>query len=210
MPNFRVLVLGAVAALAGACVTASPPFGSTTFTPAYFEVGSTASAVPQCAAVAALTVADPRPEPLKVGRRFHESRPQDKFAIRATSEPAAWVKAGLVEAFRSAALPSNVAGKGAVQATIAALDIEEKSAFNSTFKARLVLDVTVSAPGTNQPCWAGRVEGTSENYGEAGKDQNYIETLNHALDRASVALFMEKGFLDAACGVCSAAPVATP
>lgn len=205
MRSLRLLVLGAAGVLTVSCVRASPPFGSATFAPAYFEVGSTASAVPACAAVSSLTVTDPRPEPLKVGRRFHEDRPQDKYAIRATTEPALWVKAGLTEAFKSTALPI-VAGKSAVVASIAALEIDEKSSFNSTFKARVVLDVTVLQPGTNQPCWAGRVEGMAENYGEAGKDQNYIETMNHALDRAAVALFLEKGFVDATCGACGGVP----
>jgi hypothetical protein len=205
MRSLKVLLLAVPVVLAVSCVRASAPFGSATFTPAYFEVGSTGSAVPACAAIATLTVTDSRAEPLKVGRRFHEDRPQDKYAIRATSEPAAWVKAGLTEAFKGSALPT-VAGKAGVQVTIAALDLDEKSSFNSTFKARVVLDVTVTKPGTSEACWAGRVEGQAENYGEAGKDQNYIETMNHAMDRASVALFMEKGFVDATCGSCSPLP----
>ena len=200
-----LLMLSAVLAL-GSCVhEAAAPFGATSFTPAYYEVGSPPPSVPQCAGIGTVTVDDKRPDPLLVGERFHEEHPADKFAIKSTSAPAAWVQAGIVEALKKATMPVSGAGKGNVVATIAAINLEEKAAWNAMYRAKVVLDVVVTKPGSAEACWTGRVEGVSENYGEAAKSENYAETMNHALDRALTTLMVEKGFLDGTCGACAAA-----
>ena len=64
-------------------------------------------------------------------------------------------------------MPTNTAGRGALLVSIAVLDLDEKTSFNSTYKARLVLDVTVTKPGSREACWTGRVDGQANNYGEA-------------------------------------------
>jgi hypothetical protein len=43
------------------------------------------------------------------------------------------------------------------------------------------------------------VEGFAENYGRAGKEVNYQETVNHALDRTVATMFSTMGFVDALC-----------
>jgi hypothetical protein len=43
------------------------------------------------------------------------------------------------------------------------------------------------------------MEGTAENYGRPGKEANYQETVNHALDRAMARTIASDGFVKALC-----------
>lgn len=45
--------------------------------------------------------------------------------------------------------------------------------------------------------------GSGTNYGRAGNPENYQETLNRALEKATAELLSEKSFQDALCGKCS-------
>ena len=65
---------------------------------------------------------------------------------------------------------------------------------------------TASSPA---PCWKGRISGSGTNYGKAGNPENYQETLNRALEKATAELLSEKSFQDALCGKCSC-PLSRP
>jgi hypothetical protein len=82
------------------------------------------------------------------------------------------------------------------------LQVDEKVFVNAQYDGVVELDVTVAKPGSEAACWTGRVKGSAENYGEAGKAVNYAETMDHALDRALVSLLREQAFTDASCRTC--------
>jgi len=72
---------------------------------------------------------------------------------------------------------------------------------NSGYDARVTLDATLINQHS-KTCWSQSQSGTSQNYGDSASPINYQETVNHALDRAIMAIVADKGFQDAACGVC--------
>ena len=130
-PGLRAAWVAAVLATVSCTRTPPTPFGPALFTPAYYEVESPPPSAPTCAGLSGVTVVERRSEPLVVGRRFQESEPSRRFAIKASTEPAKWVQAGLAEAFQKATLPANVAGRGKLQANLMTLDLTAVTAFNS-------------------------------------------------------------------------------
>jgi hypothetical protein len=96
--------------------------------------------------------------------------------------------------------------------------IEEKMFRNSEYYAQIALEGVLTLPGSSQPCWKGSLRGSGNNYGRAGNPENYLETLNRALDQAVASLLSSggqipgqvasatPGFADALCGRCQNKP----
>lgn len=165
--------------------------------------GAEVSAVKACAVVGDVSFLDARIEPA-VGERAHEDSPNLKQPISMVGEATDWLKAGFTEIARLASLNSGVAGKPEVSVKLANLWIVELVYRNAEYDGRVVLDVSVAPTGGGAPCWSERIEGLAENYGRAGKEVNYQETVNHALDRAISKTLGSSGFVDA---LCSCGPI---
>lgn len=153
--------------------------------------------VKSCAVAGPIAVKDQRAE-TAVGERWNEETPNVKQAITMTGDLVAWVREGFSQVARQSALPTGTAGKPEVVVGLARIWVQETVYRNAEYDGRVVLDVSVNSPA-GASCWSGRVEGFAENYGRAGKEVNYQETVNHALDKAVGSLFGTLGFVDALC-----------
>jgi hypothetical protein len=83
------------------------------------------------------------------------------------------------------------------------LNLEERTYHNAEFSGGVGLDLVLGTASSPAPCWKGRISGSGTNYGKAGNPENYQETLNRALEKATAELLSEKSFQDALCGKCS-------
>jgi hypothetical protein len=144
-----------------------------------------------------------------IGERFEEDNPATRYPIAMRGDVARYVDDGLKAALRRAG--GSADGRAVlVRVEVASVQLVEKTFHNAEFKGSVTVDVTVpAADGT--ACWTGRIVGDGENYGRAGSEENYEETLARALDAAARNLLRERGFGEALCGQCTGAPrVSTP
>ncbi len=160
------------------------------------------SSVKACAIAGQVATKDARSE-TAVGDRARDKTPEIKQAITMTGDVGDWVRAGFSEIARLALLKTAVPSRPEVTVAVANIWIEESVHFNAVYEGRVVLDVSVNPPGGGASCWSERVDGSAENYGRPGKEVNYQETVNHALDRAVAKTFSTTDFVDA---LCSCAP----
>jgi hypothetical protein len=203
--TYLLLLAGCLSAACG-----GPRMGAVTFAADYrpSEIHLTRP-LPPCVGPIQVLVSDARTEPA-VGYRFQEGRPQVRFPIWMQGALAPSFQAGLHRVFQHAS--AFRAGRSPVQLHVAVtrLFIEESIFNNSEFDGWVDFDAMVLHPASSQPCWAGHASGFAENYGRAGNPENYQETLSTALERATINLLGEPGFVEALCGRCSAAPAAQP
>jgi len=154
--------------------------------------------VSACAAAGDVTVSDSRTE-TAVGERSDEDSPDRKSPISMAGDAIGWVKRGFEEVSHQASLQLALAGKPEVSLSLARIWIVEVTSFNAEYDGRVVVDVSVLPAGGGMACWSERMEGTAENYGRPGKEANYQETVNHALDRAFAKTLGSGEFLKALC-----------
>lgn len=211
----RKILLPLLALSLVAC--AGPRQGEVAFPATYSPSGSTlAPALPTCSSAVQVNVADGRPDTSAVGRRFEEEKPTVEYPLRMIGDVATYVRSGIERAVQR----SGKAGSGPTAATLTVkvtqFLLEEKMFRNSEYNAQITLEAVLNSPGSSQPCWKGFARGSGSNYGRAGSPENYVETLNRALDEAIANLFgsitskatgqassATPGFTDALCGRCS-------
>jgi len=183
---------------------AGPLTGGMYFSPSYYPSGGAVPlSVPSCSGPIAVTVTDARENPAEAGRRFEENKPQVDYPIQMTGDAAAYVRSALEANFKRAGSP----GDGQVASTLAAslvqLNLQERTYHNAEFLGEVGLDLVLNTANSPAPCWKGRISGSGTNYGRAGNPENYQETLNRALEKATASLIAQKSFQDALCGKCS-------
>lgn len=148
-----------------------------------------------CNAVSELQVSDARTEKT-LGIRTHESLPL-KADVTAATDPAAWVHEGVLGFLQQNGV--SVQGSGPkLLVSLDALHTVESTWHRSGYDARIGLTGQLQGPG-GKACWKESVVGTAGNYGYAGSVQDYQETLNGALDAASLQLVQSQGFKTALC-----------
>ena len=183
---------------------AGPLTGATSFAPAYaWSNGPVPPAVPACSGPVVLSVADARSNPTEAGRRFEENKPNTDYPIEMTGSAAAWVLNGVEANLKRAGSPGTGTTAAALKITLVQLRLEERTYHNAEFSGDVQLDVVVGSTNPQIPCWRGQVSGSGANYGKAGNAENYQETLNRALEKATATLLAQKPFQDALCGKCS-------
>jgi hypothetical protein len=131
-----------------------------------------------------------------LGIRTHESKPL-KADVTAAGDPTAWVHDG-VQGFLA---QNGVSFQGSGPTLLVSLDslhTVESVWHRASYDARIALTGQLQSPG-GKTCWKETVAGTSGNYGYAGSVQDYQETLNGALDEASMHLAESQGFKAALC-----------
>jgi len=193
------LVLAAVA-----CSKASG--GGSAFPAAYVPGGTiNAPAAPGCATFATLTFADARPDPSVVGERFMEDEP-GRWPIVMEGDPAPMLQQAAERTMRAGAMVANPAAPNDLRISLVSILMEEKQAWNSMYKAALVLETTVLARGTNTVVWSSRHTGQGSNYGGAGEAINYQETVSRALNEAIASALSDPALHQALCQQPSAAP----
>ena len=148
-----------------------------------------------CNAISQLQASDARVEKT-LGIRAHESKPL-KADVTAAGDPTAWVHDG-VQGFLA---ENGVRFQGSGPTLLVSLDslhTVESVWHRAGYDARIALTGQLQSPG-GKTCWKETVAGTSGNYGYAGSVQDYQETLNGALDAASMHLAESQGFKAALC-----------
>jgi hypothetical protein len=155
---------------------------------------------PACAALSGIEVRNSLKNAV-VGERTLETRPMPVQTISMRGNPASWVSASANEMFRQAGLAANRAGAPRLKLGLSDVMIHENIYVNSGYDGRVTLDASLE-DASGKLCWHDRKSGTAKNYGNSGAAINYQETINHALDRAVMAIASDKGFQDAACGHC--------
>jgi len=178
--------------------------GATTFQLAYFPSGGVVPPhVPTCAGPIAVTATDVRKVPTEAGRRFEQDKPTVDYPIQMTGDAAAFVRAAIEANLKRAGNPGPGQTASTVAVTLVRAHIEEKTYHNAEYAGDVGLDVAVYAANPSTPCWKGQVTATGTNYGKAGAPENYQETLNRALEKATFDLLAQNAFQDALCGKCA-------
>jgi len=148
-----------------------------------------------CNAISQIQVSDARTDKT-LGTRVHESLPL-KAEVTTGSDAATWVQNGLQSVLTQNGI--TIQGHGPkLGVTLDSLHTTESIWHRSGYDARLALTARLQAP-SGKVCWNATVQGTGGNYGYSGSILNYQETLNGALDEASVNLAQLQGFKDALC-----------
>jgi len=183
---------------------AGPLTGGMFFTPSYYPSGGAVPpSVPGCSGPIAVTVTDAREKPAEAGHRFEENKPDVVYPIQMTGDAAAYVQSALEANFKRAGSPAEGQSTSTLAATLVQLNLEERTYHNAEFSGGVGLDLVLSTASSPTPCWKGRISGSGTNYGKAGNPENYQETLNRALEKATAELLAQKSFQDALCGKCA-------
>lgn len=148
-----------------------------------------------CPAISQVQVTDQRIDKT-LGVRTHESKPL-KAEVSAGGDAAAWALDGIVGLLTQNGV---IVQNGAPQLLVAidTLRTTESIWHRASYSAQVTMSGRlVSRSG--KVCWQGTGTGSGGDYGYAGSVQNYQETLNAALDAATVQLSQSSGFKDALC-----------
>ena len=108
-----------------------------------------------------------------------------------------WVKAGVEAEIQRAGGSSAKAGGPVLHLRIEQINTNENVLHRSGYEAHIFISAELR--NGSSTCWKDRVECSSENYGYSGSVQNYQETLNHALDRATARILSSPDFKKAVC-----------
>ncbi len=149
----------------------------------------------KCPSLARIEVADQRTEKL-LGTRIHESKPL-KADVTAAGDPSVWAREGVTHFMAQDGIKLNSAGPTLVL-EIDALRTSENIWHRSGYEARIVFDAALRS-ASGKTCWQESVEGKAGNYGYSGSIENYQETLNSALDEATLHMLNSARFSDALC-----------
>jgi hypothetical protein len=148
-----------------------------------------------CAASARLQVSDARNDKT-LGVRTHESKPL-KADVTAGSDPAAWVRDG-VQAFLGQNGVTFAGGGPTLVISIDSLHTTESIWHRAGYDADISLAGQLWSP-SGRSCWQGTGSGKGGNYGYAGSIENYQQTLNEALDHATLQMTQSQAFKEALC-----------
>jgi hypothetical protein len=197
VPSFLLLLLATLAC-------AGPLTGGMYFTPAYYPSGGAVPpAVPTCSGPIAVTVTDAREKPAEAGWRFEENKPDVVYPIQMMGDAAAYVRSALEANLKRAGSPGSGETTNTLAATLVQLNLQERTYHNAEFSGGVGLELVLNAANSSTPCWKGRISGSGADYGKAGNPENYQETLNRALEKATADLLAQKSFQEALCGKCS-------
>ena len=148
-----------------------------------------------CNSISQVQATDSRAEKM-LGTRVHESKPL-KANVTVGTDPAAWVQNGVQTFLGQHGV--NVQGTGPkLMVSLDAMNTVESIWHRSSYDAHINLTGQLQSP-SGKICWKEAVDGAAGNYGYSGSILNYQETLNGALDAATVRMGQSQGFKDAMC-----------
>lgn len=148
-----------------------------------------------CTVVGAIEVTDDRADK-SLGLRALQNKPLNA-KVSTASDPTAWVRQGVDSYLSHNGL--KVQGNGPKLAlTLEQLQTSESVYHRASYEAQVALAAELTSP-SGRSCWKGTAQGKGGNYGYAGSIENYQETLNSALDAASLQLVSPQAFRDALC-----------
>lgn len=148
-----------------------------------------------CNSISQVQVTDARTEKT-LGTRVHESKPL-KATVTAGTDPAAWAQNGMQTFLGQHGV--NVQGTGPkLTVSLDAMNTVESIWHRSSYEAHINLTGQLQS-ASGKTCWKEAVDGAADNYGYSGDVVNYQETLNGALDAATLRMAQSQGFKDAMC-----------
>lgn len=194
---YRHLSVLVLALAAGCAATTLRPFNirfqyETTADPVEFPL------LQACSAVSSVEVTDARTNP-QLGTRFLERNPDEKYQVTTASDVAAWARSGVEEGLRRARVEMGKASGPILEIAVENIATGESVYRRAEYDGRVVLVSALRRSKGEQPCWQERVDGAAKNYGYAGSNENYLETVNHALDRAVIRMLNSASFKEAVC-----------
>lgn len=145
-----------------------------------------------CSAVSSITVTDLRDNDY-IGKRYIEGTTATA-GVMTSGNVSDWVREGAEAALRKAGVEVGKAGAPELRITV------EQIVTNENVLHRAGYDGRIAVTGALGNCWKRSFEGVAENYGYAGKVENYQEMLNHALDRVVLRMVNDKDFQKGLCG----------
>ena len=148
-----------------------------------------------CSTLSQVQVTDARAEK-NLGTRVHESKPL-KANVTAATDPAAWARDGM-QTFLGQHGVNVQAGGPTLLVSITAMNTVESIWHRSSYDAHMSLTVQLQSP-SGKICWKAAADGAAGNYGYSGSILNYQETLNDALDAATLHMAQSQEFKDAMC-----------
>lgn len=209
-PLRRFLSVLPLAALSAACH--GPLRGATSFVGTYSASASNGNApalLPACAAYPQLTVDAHGVDPKTIGERYEEDGNGTHYPIIMQSDIQQYLDKALhVSVDRSG--PDRAGKHVPVTVTVSSVKLTEKTYHNAEFKGLAVAEVRVEGASPQQACWMGRMTGEGFNYGTAGAQENYEETLARTVNNLATTMLRNPGFQDAVCGRCSGPEAVLP
>jgi hypothetical protein len=195
-----LVVLPVVVMIAGCAPTTLTPLT----VPLEYKMMASAVEMPSleaCSGVSSVQISDGRREQA-IGTRFLQEQREQTFPVTATGDVAAWARAAVEGALRTAKVStaSASADRPALVITVEEIRTEENIYRRAEYDASVVLNAELRSGARS--CWRERVDGFAENYGYAGSAVNYQETINHALDRALIRMLNNNAFREAVCKPC--------
>jgi hypothetical protein len=148
-----------------------------------------------CAARAQVQVSDARSDKT-LGVRTHESKPL-KADVTAGSDPAVWVRDG-VQGFLGQNGVTFAGGGPMLSIWIDTLRTTESIWHRAGYDAQIAMTGQLTSP-SGRTCWQETGSGKGGNYGYAGSIEDYQQTLNEALDHATLEMTQSRAFKDALC-----------
>ncbi len=117
--------------------------------------------------------------------------------MTAANDPAPWVRDGVGSVMTQNGVKIAPGGP-TLQIDLEALRTSENIWHRSGYDGRILLAASLRSAG-GKICWQDSVEGKSGNYGYSGSIENYQETLNGALDTATLHMLNSAAFTNALC-----------
>jgi hypothetical protein len=148
-----------------------------------------------CNSISQVQVSDSRAEKT-LGTRVHESKPL-KASVTAATDPAAWTQVGMQTFLGQHGISIQGSGPKLI-VSLDAMNIVESIWHRSSYDAHISLTGQLQSPN-GKICWKEAADGAAGNYGYSGSILNYQETLNSALDAATLHMAQSQGFKDAVC-----------
>ena len=131
-----------------------------------------------------------------LGIRTHESKPL-RADVTSANDPASWVREGVQGLLTENGV--TLQGRGPVlMVSLDVLRTTESIWHRSSYEAHVALIGELTSP-SGRPCWRGTGEGSGGNYGYSGSIPDYQETLNAALDAATLQMTQQQAFKDGLC-----------
>ena len=148
-----------------------------------------------CPVIWQLQVTDARID-RTLGVRTHESKPL-KAEVSAGSDPAGWARDGVLGVLTQNGV-SQQYGAPQLLVAIETLRTTESIWHRASYGAQVTMNGQLQSR-SGRICWQGTGSGSGGDYGYAGSIEDYQETLNSALDAATVQMAQSPGFKDALC-----------
>jgi hypothetical protein len=148
-----------------------------------------------CNAISQVQANDARTDKT-LGIRTHESKPL-RADVTAANDPASWVQEGVQGLLTQNGV--TLQGRGPVlMVSLDGLRTTESIWHRSSYEAHVALLGELMSP-SGRPCWRGTGQGSGGDYGYSGSIPDYQETLNAALDAATVQMTQTQAFKDGLC-----------